>query len=404
MTSANAVGTRVQARRDGGRRTLGVAAGAHILHDGFTDLLYVLLPVWQAQFGLGYAEVGVLRALYAGTMAGLQIPAGMLSGRFGVALVLALGTALAGAGYLIAGIGGGFVVLAVALAIGGAGSSTQHPLGSALVAQAYEGRRSRVALGTYNFSGDIGKMIFPAATAWLLTFMPWRSAVMVLGAIGLIAAAAILVLLRRSGGGAAPVDVEAAVPAPAARAPSRRSFVVLQSIGMIDSATRMGFLTFLPFLLTMKGADLPLIGMALTLVFAGGAGGKLACGYLGARFGVLATVFVTEGATALAIMLLVALPLEAALVLLPVIGVALNGTSSVLYGTVPEFVTPERRAHAFGVFYTSTIGAGAVAPILFGLFGDAVDVGTMMVAIAALVLLTLPLGWLLRPALRTIDA
>ena len=41
------------------RRTMAVAGGAHILHDGFTDLLYVLLPLWQAEFGLGYAEIGL---------------------------------------------------------------------------------------------------------------------------------------------------------------------------------------------------------------------------------------------------------------------------------------------------------------------------------------------------------
>ena len=43
------------------QRVLGVACSAHALHDGFTDLLYVLLPVWQAQFGLGYAEVGTVQ-------------------------------------------------------------------------------------------------------------------------------------------------------------------------------------------------------------------------------------------------------------------------------------------------------------------------------------------------------
>ena len=58
------------------RRTMAVACGAHVLHDGFTDLLYVLLPVWQAEFGLGYAEIGLLRALYVGAMAGFQMPAG----------------------------------------------------------------------------------------------------------------------------------------------------------------------------------------------------------------------------------------------------------------------------------------------------------------------------------------
>src|SRR5438045_7911544 len=85
------------------RRTMAVACGAHILHDGYTDLLYVLLPVWQAEFGLGYAEIGLLRALYAGAMAGFQVPAGFIAERIGGPLLLGIGTALAGVGYLVAG-------------------------------------------------------------------------------------------------------------------------------------------------------------------------------------------------------------------------------------------------------------------------------------------------------------
>ena len=34
------------------QRTLVLAGLAHALHDGFTDMSYVLLPVWQAQFAL----------------------------------------------------------------------------------------------------------------------------------------------------------------------------------------------------------------------------------------------------------------------------------------------------------------------------------------------------------------
>jgi FSR family fosmidomycin resistance protein-like MFS transporter len=118
---------------------MAVACGVHVLHDGFTDLLYVLLPLWQAEFGLGYAEVGILRAFYAGSMAGFQLPAGALANRFGGPLLLALGTGLAGIGYLIAGVSSGFALLAIALVIGGIGSSTQYPIAANLVAQASPG-------------------------------------------------------------------------------------------------------------------------------------------------------------------------------------------------------------------------------------------------------------------------
>src|SRR5579862_6844339 len=99
------------------RRTLGVACGAHILHDGYTDLLYVLLPLWQAEFGLGYAEIGLLRALFAGSMAGFQVPAAALGERIGGPLVLGLGTALLGLGYLFAGASRGFLMLTAALVV-----------------------------------------------------------------------------------------------------------------------------------------------------------------------------------------------------------------------------------------------------------------------------------------------
>jgi MFS family permease len=381
------------------RRTMAVACGAHALHDGYTDLLYVLLPLWQAEFGLGYAEVGVLRALYAGSMAGFQLPAGALADRFGGPLLLAIGTALAGVGYLVAGASAGFALLVAALVIGGLGSSTQHPIAANLVARAFAGRRSRTALASYNFSGDIGKMALPAATAWLVVLMPWRSATLVLGAVGIFAAAVVL-LARLPVGTVAAAERAATEPSTARSA--GRGFPLLLSIGIIDSATRMGFLTFLPFLLRMKGADLPMIGIALTLVFAGGAAGKLICGFLGARLGVVPAVFLTEGLTAAGILALVPLPLMAALAVLPLIGVALNGTSSVLYGTVPELVGPERCQRAFSIFYTGAIGAGALSPVLYGLASDAIGVPVMMGLIAGVVLLTLPLAWGLRPALRRV--
>ena len=85
------------------RRALGTACGAHALHDGYTDLVYVMLPIWQGEFGLGFAALGLMRTVFSGTLAGFQIPAGFLAERFGAATVLALGTALAGFGYIFAG-------------------------------------------------------------------------------------------------------------------------------------------------------------------------------------------------------------------------------------------------------------------------------------------------------------
>ncbi len=387
-------------RRDE-KKALGVASGAHALHDGYTDLIYVLLPVWQAEFGLGYAEIGMLRGVFAGIAAAFQIPAGILAEKIGAPLVLAGGTALAAIGFLLAGfVTTGFISLIAALAIGGLGSSVQHPIASSIVAKAYQGARSRIALGNYNFAGDIGKMALPAATALLLTFMPWRPALALIAVLGLLVAGAIYFFTpRASAAKIADLEAEQNTATQVPVSAGRGGFPILLSIGAIDSATRMAFLTLLPFLLIAKGASLPAVGIALTLVFAGGAAGKLVCAHLGARFGMLATVIFTEVLTAIAIVALLPLPLWAAFVLLPLIGIALNGTSSVLYGTVPELVAPEKHARAFGVFYTGTIGSGAVAPALYGFFTDAYGVTATLWLIAGVVLLTVPLVIALKPSL-----
>ncbi|MEI7805387.1 MAG: MFS transporter [Hyphomicrobiales bacterium] len=390
--------TSAAAKRDE-RRAGGVAFGAHALHDGYTDLVYVMLPIWQAEFGLSYAALGLMRGVFSGTLAAFQVPSGMLAERLGVAAVLAGGTALAGLGYILAGFSSGLTLLVVALFIGGLGASTQHPLASTLIARAFSGPRSFKALGTYNFSGDIGKMTLPAAAALLLVWMPWRETVMLLGGIGIFAAAAIYILVPRFSAEQPAVKDAAKKGASGAAARQRFAFPLLLSIGMIDSATRMAFLTFLPFVLTAKGASLPTVGLALTLVFAGGAVGKLVCAFIGARIGAVATVWLTETVTAIGIVALLPMPVEAILLLLPVLGIALNGTSSVLYGSVPDLVEPSRRARAFGIFYTGTIGSGAVAPALYGLLGDFTGVPTALAVVAAGVLLTLPITLALRPAL-----
>jgi MFS family permease len=350
----------------------------------------VLLPVWQAEFGLGYGMLALLRGLYAGVMAALQVPSGWLAERVDGRIVLAVGTALAAGGYALAGCTGSLAGLCAALAISGAGSSAQHPIASAAVSRAY-GASSRGPLGTYNFSGDLGKAAIPALTSLLLTLMPWRGALWLLAVLGASVAAAVLLLMPPIGRAGGAVRSTAGG--------GRGGFWILFAIGVLDTGVRMGLLTFLPFLLRAKGASVPTVGVALAVVFLGGAAGKFVCGWLGARVGVLPTVLVTEGGTAACILGVLALPLAPLFVLLPVLGVMLNGTSSVLYGTVPELMPPERVERAFALFYTGTIGSGAISPVVYGVLGDRVGAAWATAATAMVALAIYPLAFALAPHL-----
>ena len=380
------------------RRSLVAGCGAHAVHDGLTDVIYVLLPIWQAQFGLSYAQIGLLRGAYAGMMAGFQLLASRAAARWGRERLLVGGTALAGLAYLLAGQAGGLGLLLLALLLGGLGASTQHPLASSLITDTHEaGGGVKQALSQYNFSGDIGKTLIPGLIGLLLAVISWRASVTLLGVLGLLAAGLLWWLIpARAEASAAPVKA-ARTSAGAGSASGLRALIVT---GTLDSAVRMGFLTFLPFLLKAKGAGPAGIGLALTMLFVGGAFGKLLCGYLGARIGMMKTVWATEFTTAVLIVMAVYLPYAGLMVMLPLLGLALNGTSSVLYGAVPDLAGPGRRDQAFAVFYTGTIGGGALAPVLFGSLGDATGVPIAVLLLAATLLLTLPLSWRVQQGLE----
>ena len=384
------------------RATLVASCIIHFLHDGCSDLLYPLFPVWAREFSLSFAQVGLLRTGYSGALALFQVPAGFLAERWGEARVLAAGTLLTAVGFLCLGTAGGFVALLAFLVLGGLGSGTQHPLSSSLVSRAYEDGPRRAALGTFNFSGDLGKVTWPACVALVTAWAGWRWAVHGMGLVVLTAGVAIFFVL-------ASLAPRAAIPqaAPTARTAgsgwgirNARGFSLLSMIHGIDNGSRTVFLTYLPFLLLGKGAKMDLMGLALGLTFAGGATGKFVCGVLAERLGIIRTVIVTEAATGLGILVLLSLPVTPALFLLPVLGIALNGTSSVLYGTVAELVVPERRSRVYGVFYTIGIGAGALAPPLFGLLSDVAGVPVTLAVLAVVVLGTLPLAHFLRPAVE----
>ncbi len=377
-----------------GLRTLAVAGVAHALHDGYTDTIYVLLPLWQVEFGLGYGRLALMRGLYAGAMACLQVPAGRLATLIGGRMVLAAGTALAALGYALAGGSAGVIGLSFALLLAGAGGSVQHPIGAGAVSRAY-GSAARGPLGIYNFSGDLGKAAVPAAISLVLVSSSWRHALWGLSLLGLAVATVVLAAMPAM---APEPAIEAPNPGRAAGRARGSGFGLLLTIGMLDTSARMGLLTFLPFLLRDKGASVATIGLGLGLVFLGGAAGKAACGWLGARLGLLRTVLVTEGGTAALILLILALPLVPVLVVLPLLGTMLNGTSSVLYGTVPELRTSGSTESSFALFYTGVIGAGAVAPIAFGVLGDAAGPAWATVATAATALATVPLALALASA------
>ena len=365
-----------------------VAGATHLLHDGLTNSLYLIFPLLAGELHLSLFQVGVMKSAYAGALGFGQAPMSLLSQRTGEGPLLAIGTAGLAFGFgLIGWVPSYWAILGVLL-LAGIGASMQHPLASSLVSRAYQEKNQRVALGTYNFSGDLGKFAIPAVVGFGVGSFGWRWPVAALGALGLVAA----LLLWLSIGQDRPASHSADGGGGMWGIQHRGGFRTLAALGMLDESGRTVTLTFLPFLWLGRGMTTEELTVSLMLLFAGGATGKFACGWLAERVGVVRMIVLTETATVLLLLTVLFTPPSLTPLLALPLGLALNGTSSLLYASVAEMAVKGRESRAFGLYYTFSLGAGSLAPSLFGFVSDFTGVRSVLAILAILILGTIPLA------------
>jgi MFS family permease len=383
--------------------TLAACCGAHALQDGLVAVIYVLLPILAQAFGLSYSQVGVIRAANSSAMALFEIPSGMLSERLGERMLLVFGLVCAGLGYLSLAMAAGFVAIVLSLFVTGFGAAFQHALCSSIISKTFQGGGRRAALGVYNSSGDGGKLAFAGLFTLVVGMgVAWQGAATGFGVMALLSAAAVFVILRYLDVGARP-----GVDARAAKGPGKidwgirdpTGFSALAVIVFLDIAVQGGFLTFLAFLMIEKQVPTGLAAFAVVLTLTGGIFGKFGCGFLAERIGVIRSLVVVECLTAVGIVAVLVSPTLVAYFLLPVLGLVLQGSSSITYATVSDLVRGDRHSRGFATIYSVASSAAIAGPIVFGMIGDRFGLVPAMLAMACIVLLPLPLCVLLRPAL-----
>src|SRR5690606_21311427 len=197
--------------------------------------------------------------------------------RYGEMLVLLVGNAWVGLGLVLMALTGSFLALLLAAALGGIGGNAQHPLGSSIVSQAVPARQMATALGTLNFSGDVGKLIGPFVAGIVATQFGWRIA---LGSVGAFTVLFSLALLLRGRSNGQHRERRNIADEANQRLPFRPGFQNVVLAGALDTATRGASLTFLSFVLVNKGFSAAAVSALFAVIFAGGAAGKFLCGWM----------------------------------------------------------------------------------------------------------------------------
>ena len=364
----------------------------HVWSDLFFALLLPLLPSIKNELGLTFFQVWLLRSMFSGATAILQIPAGFLAEIVGEFWLLVLGNAWVAVGLIAMALSPVFIVLMAASFIGGLGGGTQHPLGSSLVSRAYDDRGRSTAVGTVNFAGDLGKMLAPLVALIAVPF-GWRAVLWAVGIGGLLFMT-LSIPLRRSVDICKPVSNEQAEDGGLDDSGRMGGFVMLSVIGFLDSATRGASLVILPFVMDAKGMGPGQISLMLILLFAGGAVGKYVVGWLGERFSTVILIWGTKGLTAVLLMLSLATPALAMAPLMVVLGIGLNGTSSALYASVANLIPQRRRARFYGLFYTTNEVGTVLVPLIYGVVADmfGLNAAVIVMGLATMVILPVSLG------------
>jgi MFS family permease len=170
----------------------------HFIDDGFTDSIYLLLPFIAAELSLNFSQVGLLKGIFSGSMSLFQVPLSFLGERIGELTVIAAGTFGLAGGFLLLSRVHTFLAIVISLILAKAMGGGQHGLGSSILSRVFEISGRRAAMGTYNFSGDVGKVCLPFLLTLMISLWGWRQAVLVLSICG-VAAGAILWIVGRRG-------------------------------------------------------------------------------------------------------------------------------------------------------------------------------------------------------------
>lgn len=347
---------------------------------------YVLLPVLAQSLGLSYTQVGVLKATSSTAMALLEIPSGFLADKFGEKRLLCMGLVGVGAGYTGVAYSSQFLTVCLFFLLAGCGTAFQHSLSSSLLVKQFDGSLRRKALGTYNAFGDLGKLAYAGAFSLLLGMgLAWNAVVLILACTALGFGVVVWWLLRVTNNvsllqqgslGNSPDEVSLQSSTWGITKPGR--FLSLSIIVFLDSIAQAAFLTFIAFVLVEKGASASHASGGVVLTLIGGTAGKFAGGLLAARVGDRYSFFLVQCMTIVGLLGVLFLPLQAVFIILPLVGIFVQGSSTVCYGTVADYVDERKSSRAYAIIYTLSSAASVVGPFSLGVLADRVDIDAVL--------------------------
>ena len=284
-------------------RLIAVTSLAHFVNDGVVFFVPVIGDLLAQHDHTSPAVVTAMLTVFYVVSAGFGLGVGLASdalGRRGAMIALGIASLSVGlfAFYLalsLHGAGSDAFVIAAAVVVG-FGSAFYHPIGASVLQLNFADASRGRALGVNGAFGSLGRTVYPAlffvVAALGLTKVDTTA---VFAALSLLAAAGIAYGLRTSATrasatGTSATGADAGTPAPPERPTLRsllsRNVVTLMLIAFLRSLAFIGIVSWVPiYLTTQRHAGVSgTLGVAVTVMYAGGIVGQPVFGMLADRF------------------------------------------------------------------------------------------------------------------------
>ncbi|RZJ18096.1 MAG: MFS transporter [Brevundimonas sp.] len=272
--------------------TLGALWFIYVLNFLDRQLLSILAKPIQDTLHISDGQLGLLGGLYfAFFYCFIAIPVGWLADRTNRVAVVAVACGIWSAATVACGLARNYGELAVARMTVGFGEAGGVPPSYAIITDSFPPGRRGMALGIYNLGPPIGAAIGIAFGASVAAAFSWRTAFIVIGIVGVIAALVLMLIVREpKRGGLDPVTSEV-VPKASFWSTVRMFFsrpaLVLASLGSgVTQIITYGLGNFATlFLMREKGMTLQDVALWYALVVGiGMSAGIFASGWLIDRF------------------------------------------------------------------------------------------------------------------------
>ena len=380
-----------------GFKDVWLISGGHLITHWYPATFYVLLPIIGKELGLSYTQIGLIISLQHLVGAISNLPGGMLVDAVGrKGYLMAISLFWVGFPYLlIAFLPPSYATLLICISLVGIGNNLWHPTAIPTLANCYPERKGLV-LSVHGMGGNMGEALAPLCVGVLLTYMSWRSALVVNVIPGAVMAALILVFLgaftvesnrgksggtAHRGGGAYLREVFNLL--------HNRGLMLIACSGMFRVATQSGLLTFLPVYLAYELGYSPwAVGMAMTLLqVMGFIAGPLG-GHVSDVIGRKKVVMSSMAGTALVILGIVFAGKSPLFILIvALLGFFLYATRAVFQAWTLEQTPPHLAATGIGINFSMQGVGAAFAPFMFGYIADHYSIYTAFYFLAGLVVI-----------------